>query len=75
MIALTPPSREAILGHQTRQDGRLLFRAKRGGRLSQPTRSSYWAQVLACAGFSFDFDLATKYWCVHYMHATLGPPP
>jgi integrase len=74
-IALTPPAREAILGHPTRQDGQLVFRAKRGGRLSQPTLSSYWAQVLSRAGLSFDFYLATKHWCVHYMHATLGLPP
>jgi hypothetical protein len=36
-IAVTPPARDAILSHPTRQDGQLVFRAKRGGRLSQPT--------------------------------------
>jgi integrase len=74
-IALTPPARDAILGHPTRQAGQLVFRAKRGGRLSQPTLSGYWAQVLARAGLDFGFYLATKHWCVHYMHATLGLPP
>jgi integrase len=74
-IALTAPARDAILGQPTRQDGQLVFRAKRGGRLSQPTLSGYWGQVLARAGLDFDFYLATKHWCVHYMHAELGLPP
>ena len=74
-IVLTPPARDAILGHPTRRDGQLVFRAKRGGRLSQPTLSGYWAQVLARADLDFDFYLATKHWCVHYMHATLGLAP
>jgi integrase len=72
-IALTPPARDALLGQP--RDGALVFHAKRGGRLSQPTLSGYWAQVLARAGLDFDFYLATKHWCVHYMHAELGLPP
>ena len=52
-----------------------MFRAKRGGRLSQPTLSGYWAQVKAAAGVHFDFYLATKHYAVHYFHATLGLPP
>ena len=75
MIALTPPSREAILGHRRARTAGCCFGQTGTAGLSQPTRSSYRAQVLARAGFSFDFGLATKYWCVHYMHATLGPPP
>jgi hypothetical protein len=31
--------------------------------------------VLARAGVDFDFYLATKHWCVHYMYATLGLSP
>ena len=31
--------------------------------------------MLARAGLDFDFYLATKHWCVHYMHAELGLPP
>jgi len=31
--------------------------------------------VLARAGFEFDFYLATKHYCVHYMHASLVLPP
>ncbi|HEX4625628.1 MAG TPA: hypothetical protein VH231_14330 [Solirubrobacteraceae bacterium] len=27
------------------------------------------------AGLRFDFYLATKHHAVHYLHATLGPPP
>ncbi len=74
-IALTPPARDALLGQPTRQDGELVFRAKRGGRLSQPTLSGYWGEVLARTGLDFDFYLATKHWCVHYMHAELSLPP
>jgi integrase len=74
-IALTPPARDAILGHPTRQDGGLVFRSKRGRRLSQPTLSGYWAQVLARADLDFDFYLATKHYCVWYLHAELGLPP
>jgi integrase len=66
-IALTPPARDAILG-------RLVFHAKRGGRLSQSLLSGYWAQVLARAGLDFDFYLATKHYCAHYLWATLGLP-
>jgi integrase len=72
-IALTPPACDALLGQP--KDGVLVFRAKRGGRLSQPTLSMYWGKVLAAAGLDFDFYLATKHWCVHYMHAMLGLPP
>lgn len=73
-IALTPPARDAILGQPTRQDGQLVFRSKRGVRLSQPTLSSYWAQVLARAELDFDFYLATKHYAVHYLYAELGLP-
>jgi hypothetical protein len=31
--------------------------------------------VLARGDLDFDFYLATKHWCVHYMHATLGLVP
>jgi integrase len=72
-IALTPPARDALLGLP--RDRQLVFAAKRGGRLSQPVLSGYWSQVLARAGLEFDFYLATKHYCVHYMHATLGLEP
>jgi integrase len=71
-VALTPPARDAILG-LPRVD-RLVFHAKRGGRLSQSTLSGYWAQVLARAGLDFDFYLATKHYCAHYLWVTLGLP-
>jgi excisionase family DNA binding protein len=38
-IALTPPARDALLGQP--RDGALVFRAKRGGQLSQPALSIY----------------------------------
>jgi integrase len=72
-IALTPPARDALLGQP--DDGPLVFKAKRGGQLSQPTLSMYWGKVLAAAGLDFDFYLATKHWCVNYMYVTLGLPP
>ena len=31
--------------------------------------------LLRQADVDFDFYLATKHYCVHYMHATLGLPP
>src|SRR5262249_55157058 len=74
-IALTPLARDALLSQPTRQDGRLVFASKRGGRLSQPTLSGYWGKVLVRARLDFDFYLATKHYCVHYLHATLGLPP
>jgi integrase len=72
-IALTPPARDALL--QLPRDRQLVFAAKRGGRLSQPTLSGYWGKVLAKAELDFDFYLATKHYCVHYMHATLRLEP
>jgi integrase len=72
-IALTPPARDALLGQP--RDRQLVFTAKRGGRLSQPTLSGYWGKVLARAGLDFDFYLATKHYAVHYMYATLGLEP
>ncbi len=72
-IALTPPARDALLGHP--RDGALVFRAKRGGRLSQPTLSGYWGQVRAAAGINKEFYLCTKHYSVSYMHNTLGLPP
>jgi integrase len=70
LIALTPPARDALLGQP--RDGVLVFRAKRGGALSQPTLSGYWGNVLASAGLDFDFYLATKHYAVHHLYAELG---
>jgi integrase len=72
-IALTPPARDALLGQP--RDRQLVFVAKRGGRLSQPTLSGYWGKVLARAGLDFDFYLATKHYAVHYLFAELGLEP
>ena len=74
-IALTPPARDALLGLPSRPDGGLVFRSRRGVRMSQPMLSAYWAKVLARAGLEFDFYLATKHYAVHYLYATLGLPP
>jgi hypothetical protein len=45
-----------------------VFLSKDGRRLSQPTLSSYWAQVKARAGLDFDFYLATKHYGVHVLY-------
>jgi integrase len=73
-IALTPPARDALLTLPSARDG-LVFRSKRGLRLSQPTLSGYWGKVTARANLEFDFYLATKHHVVHYLHASLGLPP
>jgi integrase len=71
-IALTPPARDALLRLRAlpgyAADAPLVFRAKRGGRLSQPTLSGYWGKVLARAGLDFDFYLATKHYGVHLLY-------
>ena len=70
LIALTPPARDAIIGLP--RTSRLVFTAKRGGRISQASLSLAWAQVLASAGLDFDFYHATKHYGVHYMWTRLG---
>ncbi|MEA2495757.1 MAG: integrase [Thermoleophilaceae bacterium] len=72
-IALTPPARDALVGLP--RTSALVFTGKRGGRLSQPTLSGYWSQVLARSGLDFDFYLATKHYAVHYLYVTLELPP
>jgi integrase len=69
-IALTPPARDALLGLD--RDGGLVFRAKRGGRLSAAGFSGYWSLVLARAGLDFDFYHATKHYGVWYMRSKLN---
>ena len=51
-----------------------MFLSKNGVRLSQSMLSGYWGNVLARANLDFDFYLATKHYCVHYMYATLNLP-
>ena len=68
-IALTPPARDALLGLP--RDRAYVFAGKRGQQLTQPTMSNYWSLVLASAGLDFDFYLATKHWCVHYLWTEL----
>ncbi|HEX2126142.1 MAG TPA: hypothetical protein VHF45_06230 [Thermoleophilaceae bacterium] len=71
-IALTPPARDALLALP--RNRRLVFAAKRGGRLSQPTLSGYWGKARPGRA-RLRLLLATKHYCVHYMHATLGLEP
>ncbi len=44
-------------------------------RLSQAVVSGYWGKVQVRAGLEFDFYLATKHYCVHYLWADLGLKP
>lgn len=71
-IALLPQAHDALLTLPER-DG-LVFRSKTGKRLSQPTMSWYWSQVLARCGLDFDFYLATKHYGVHHLKVVLGLP-
>jgi hypothetical protein len=48
--------------------------SKAGGRLCAPLLSSYWREVQAAAGLRFDWYLATKHKCVHYMKVKLNLP-
>ena len=52
-----------------------MFRGKADRGLTQATLSGYWRLVRARAQVEFDFYMATKHRCVHYMHAELGLPP
>ena len=71
-IVLLPQAREALLLLPEREG--IVFRSKRGKRLSQPTLSGYWSQVLARAGLDCPFYLATKHYGVHHMKVMLGLP-
>ena len=72
VIALTPPARDALLSLPER-DGPV-FLSKAGGRLCAPLLSSYWREVQAAAGLRFDWYMATKHKCVHYMKVKLNLP-
>ena len=65
-IALPPPARDVLL-RQPRRHSELVFLSKRGGRLSAPTLTGYWARVKAKAGLEFDFYLATKHYGLHLL--------
>lgn len=72
MIALTPPARDALFTLQEREGP--VFRSKSGGRLCAPLLSSYWRDVQIKADLTFDWYLATKHTCVHYMKVKLNLP-
>lgn len=72
-IALTPPARDALLGLPTRSG--LVFRTKTKVRFSQSTLSHYWGKVTTKADLDFDFYLATKHYCVHYLWTKLDLRP
>lgn len=71
MIVLPPPARDALLGLP--RDGKLVFRAKRGGKLSQATLSGYWAPVVAAFGRKLTpYEL--RHFAAHYLYVQLGLP-
>jgi integrase len=71
-VALTPPARDALLG-LPRVAG-FVFGQKSGRRMNQGALSRYWGLVQARAGTSFDFYLASRHFCAHYMWVVLGLP-
>jgi integrase len=72
LVALTPPARDALLG-LPRTAG-FVFCQKSGRRMSQGALGRYWGVVQARAGTSFDFYLASRHFCAHYMWVRLGLP-
>lgn len=71
-IALTPPAAQAL--QSLPRVSEYVFTNKQGGRMSQETLSRYWHLVLAKANLDFDFYLATKHYCAHYLWVKLGLP-
>ncbi len=67
-----PQARAALLSLPER-DG-LVFRSKRGCKMSQSTLSGYWSQIRAGSGLQHDFYGATKHYGVHYLKVKLGLP-
>lgn len=70
LISLTPPARTALASLP--RDAEWVFLTKRGLRFSQSTLSEYWRAVTRQAGLDFEFYLATKHFCVHYLWAELN---
>jgi integrase len=71
-ITLPPPARDALLTLD--RTGPLVFATKTGRRFSQGTLSLYWRRVLDQAGLEFEFYLACRHFCAHYMLVHLGLP-
>lgn len=72
LIVLPPPGRDALLG-LSREGSSLVFRAKRGGKLSQATLSGYWAPVVAAFGRKLTpYEL--RHFAAHYLYVQLGLP-
>jgi hypothetical protein len=67
-----PQARAALLSLPER-DG-LVFRSKRGCKMSQSRLSGYWSQIRAGSGLQHDFYGATKHYGVHYLKVKLGLP-
>lgn len=69
-VALTPPARDALLPLPRSRPS--VFLTKNGALYSQSTLSTYWRRVLDKAGLDFDFYLATRHYCAHYLWVHLG---
>jgi integrase len=70
LIVLTPPAREALQAQP--RLGEWVFPSKQSPRLASGSLSLDWQKVLAKADLDFDFYLATKHYCVHYLYVKLN---
>jgi hypothetical protein len=76
----TAPDRTEIHGTERAEETALAPPAlwpspsKAGGRLCAPLLSAYWREVQAAAGLRFDWYMASKHKCVHYMKVKLNLP-
>jgi integrase len=72
LIVLTPPARDALLALP--KDRRLVFTAKRGGRLSQSALSGYWATTIAKADRPGMTPYELRHFAAHHLYVTMGLP-
>jgi integrase len=72
-IVLLPDATDALDTLPRKREG-LVFRAKRGGQITEPLMSaSYWPPVRALFGRLVDF-YELRHFCGHHLYVTLGLP-
>ena len=72
-IVLLPEATDALDALPRHREG-LVFRAKRGGRITEPLMSSsYWPPVRALFGRPVDF-YELRHFCGHHLYVTMGLP-
>lgn len=75
-IYIPPPAYEMLKRkHNTRKDESWVFRTKTGKRLNDNRLTEYWNIVRERAGLDFDFYMATKHFCVHYLYTEMKLEP